>query len=90
MAGQALAAVQCQSTVRGEDLGAWVQAQRLGCDGLLSAQVWTLQNMLHPESAGPDEAPSAPRTRADKWSVFRAARQCHAREGSLPGGREAH
>ncbi|MGW0770700.1 helicase associated domain-containing protein [Streptomyces sp. NPDC002676] len=86
-AGQALPAPG-EGTVQGEDLGAWVQAQRLGWDGLLPAQVWMLENMLHLEPAEPDEAPSAPRTRADKWAVsIRAARQFHAREGSLQAGR---
>jgi hypothetical protein len=73
-----------EATVQGEDLGAWVMAQRLNWEQLLPAQQWMLQNMLH---IGPGEAsewPPAPRTQADKWAAnMAAARQFHAREGSL-------
>ena len=55
-------------TVQSEDLGAWVQAQRLGWDQLLPAQAWMLENMLHLTPAEPDERPPAPRTQADKWA----------------------
>ncbi|MFI8186657.1 hypothetical protein ACIF70_40150 [Actinacidiphila glaucinigra] len=44
--GQPLPVVPGQTTVQGEDLGAWVQAQRLGWNQLLPAQAWMLQNML--------------------------------------------
>jgi superfamily II DNA or RNA helicase len=71
-----------QATLQGEDLGAWVQAQRLGWDQLRPAQQWMLENMLHLTPAGPDERPPAPRTQADKWAAnVAAARQFHAREG---------
>jgi hypothetical protein len=73
-----------QMTLQGEDLGAWVQAQRLGWDQLLPAQAWMLENMLHLSPAGPEERPPAPRTQADKWALnIRAAKEFHAREGSL-------
>ncbi|MFI0901588.1 helicase associated domain-containing protein [Streptomyces sp. NPDC020983] len=40
--------------------------------------------MLHIGPAGPDEKPPAPRTQADKWALnIRAAKEFHAREGSL-------
>ncbi|MDX3078584.1 helicase associated domain-containing protein [Streptomyces sp. MI02-7b] len=80
--GQPLPTAPGQTTVQGEDLGAWVQAQRLGWEQLLPAQVWMLENMLHLTPAEPSERPPAPRTQADKWAVnLRAARQFHARGG---------
>ncbi|MFE2519460.1 helicase associated domain-containing protein [Streptomyces mirabilis] len=71
-------------TLQGEDLGAWVTAQRLGWDQLLPAQQWMLENMLHIGPATADERPPAPRTQADKWAAnLTAARLFHAREGHL-------
>ncbi|MFF3565748.1 Helicase associated domain protein [Streptomyces sp. NPDC002574] len=82
--GQPLPMAPGETTVQGEDLGAWVQAQRLGWEHLLPAQAWMLQNMLHLTPAEPSERPQTPRTQADKWAInLRAARQFHAREGSL-------
>jgi hypothetical protein len=73
-----------EATVQGEDLGAWVLAQRLDWDALLPAQQWMLEHMLHLTPAEPDERLPAPRTQADKWAAnVRAAKQFHAREGSL-------
>ncbi|MFF6961691.1 Helicase associated domain protein [Streptomyces sp. NPDC008317] len=73
-----------EATVQGEDLGAWVQAQRLGWDALLPAQQWMLEMMLGIGPADPDERPPAARTQADKWAAnVRAARQFHGREGHL-------
>ncbi|MYU12215.1 helicase [Streptomyces sp. SID8361] len=73
-----------QTTVQGEDLGAWVQAQRLGWAQLLPAQQWMLENMLHLGPLEPDERPQAPRTQADKGAAnMTAVRQFHAREGHL-------
>jgi hypothetical protein len=73
-----------QTTLQGEDLGAWIQAQRHGWDQLLPAQQWMLEHMLHLTPAGPDERPPAPRTQADKWALnIRAAKEFHAHQGSL-------
>lgn len=73
-----------QTTVQGEDLGAWILAQRLGWDQLAAAQQWMLENMLRLSPAEPDERPPAPRTQADKWAAnLVAARQFHTREGHL-------
>jgi hypothetical protein len=89
-AGTELPTAPGQMTLQGEDLGAWVQAQRLDWDQLLPAQAWMLENMLHIGPAGPDERPPAPRTQADKWAAnVRAARQFHAREGHLQPSRKA-
>ncbi|WUH88735.1 helicase associated domain-containing protein [Streptomyces sp. NBC_00433] len=73
-----------QITLQGEDLGAWVQAQRLGWDQLLPARAWMLENMLPLSPAG-SERPSAARTQNDEWAlnISGAAKEFHAREGSL-------
>ncbi|MGW6404133.1 helicase associated domain-containing protein [Streptomyces sp. NPDC055134] len=69
--------------VQGEDLGAWVQAQRLGWDKLGAAQQWLLESVLGIEEAGEDERPVR-RTQDDKWNLnLAAARRFHAREGHL-------
>ncbi|MFD8079498.1 Helicase associated domain protein [Streptomyces sp. NPDC059718] len=82
--GQALPMTPGEVSVQGEDLGAWVQAQRHGWDALLPAQAWMLENMLHLSPAEPDERPPARRTQADKWTInLRAAQQFHTRENSL-------
>ncbi|MFE5923583.1 Helicase associated domain protein [Streptomyces sp. NPDC056468] len=69
--------------VQGEDLGAWVLAQRQDWDRLLPAQQWLVQNTLGLEPA--QEAPRpARRTQDDRWALnFAAARQFHTREGHL-------
>jgi Helicase associated domain len=73
-----------ETTVQGEDLGAWVQAQRLDWDTLLPAQQWMLEMMLNIGPAEPSERPQAAPTQADKWAAnLAAARQFHAREGHL-------
>ncbi|MFE6886652.1 Helicase associated domain protein [Streptomyces sp. NPDC057694] len=69
--------------VQGEDLGAWVQAQRLGWDKLGAAQQWLLESVLGVEEAGEDERPVR-RTQDDKWALnLTAAERFHAREGHL-------
>jgi superfamily II DNA or RNA helicase len=89
-AGTALPTAPGQMTLQGEDLGAWVQAQRLGWDQLLPAQQWMLEHMLHLSLAEPDERPPAPRTQNDKWAAnMAAARQFHTREGHLQVPRKA-
>jgi hypothetical protein len=89
-AGTPLPTAPRQMTLQGEDLGAWVAAQRLGWDQLLPAQQWMLEHMLHLTPAEPDERPPAPRTQADKWAVnIRAAKKFHAREGHLHVPRKA-
>ncbi|MFD3481347.1 helicase associated domain-containing protein [Streptomyces sp. NPDC058695] len=69
--------------VQGEDLGAWVQAQRLGWDKLGPAQQWLLESVLGVEEAGEDERPVR-RSQDDKWNLnLTAARRFHTREGHL-------
>jgi hypothetical protein len=83
-AGTPLPTVPGEMTLQGDDLGAWVQAQRLGWEQLLPVQVWMLENMLDLFPADASERPQASRTQADKWAAnVRAAKQFHAREGSL-------
>ena len=73
-----------QTTLQGEDLGAWIQTQRHNWDQLQPAQQWMLEHMLHIGPAAPDERPQTPRTQADKWAAnIRAARQFHTRERHL-------
>uniref|UniRef100_UPI0004C0BA03 helicase associated domain-containing protein n=1 Tax=Streptomyces sp. NRRL S-813 TaxID=1463919 RepID=UPI0004C0BA03 len=70
--------------VQGEDLGAWVAAQRLGWDKLLPAQQWLLESALGLEPAGEDEQPPARRSQSAAWARnIAAARQFHSREGHL-------
>ncbi|MDF2435146.1 MAG: hypothetical protein JWP44_4777 [Mucilaginibacter sp.] len=83
-AGAPLPTAPGQTTVQGEDLGAWILAQRLGWDQLAAAQQWMLENMLDLNPADPSERPQAARTQADKWTAnIQAARQFHTREGHL-------
>jgi hypothetical protein len=68
-AGAPLPTAPGQTTVQGEDLGAWILAQRLGWDQLAAAQQWMLENMLDLNPADPSERPQAARTQADKWTA---------------------
>ncbi|MEV1026941.1 Helicase associated domain protein [Streptomyces sp. NPDC050264] len=69
--------------VQGEDLGAWVHAQRLGWDRLGPAQQWLLESVLGVAEAGEEERPVR-RTQDDKWNLnLNAARRFHTREGHL-------
>ncbi|MYT74963.1 helicase [Streptomyces sp. SID8367] len=69
--------------VQGEDLGAWVHAQRLGWNKLGTAQQWLLESVLGVEEASEDEQPVR-RTQNDKWLLnLTAAQRFHAREGHL-------
>ncbi|WP_406368323.1 helicase associated domain-containing protein [Streptomyces sp. NBC_00647] len=69
--------------VQGEDLGAWVVAQRMGWDKLTPAQQWMLDSVLGIEPADKGELPVR-QTQADRWAThLAAARQFHAREGHL-------
>ncbi|MGX4695546.1 helicase associated domain-containing protein [Streptomyces sp. JNUCC 63] len=82
-AGGALSTAAGDVIVQGEDLGAWVSAQRLAWDKLLPAQQWLLQNTLGLEPAGEDERPTR-RSQSAAWERnIVAARQFHAREGHL-------
>lgn len=82
VAGQALPTVPGQVSVQGEDPGAWVKAQRLDGDGLLPAQAWILDNMLHlsPQSPARSRRHAVCRQTNGRSTL---ARQFHARERSL-------
>ncbi|MGW0960816.1 helicase associated domain-containing protein [Streptomyces gelaticus] len=68
--------------VQGEDLGRWVNAQRLGWEQLLPVQQWLLENTLGLEPVK-EERP-VKLTQDAKWALnLAAARQFHAREGHL-------
>ncbi|MET9915113.1 hypothetical protein ABZZ74_52235, partial [Streptomyces sp. NPDC006476] len=82
-AGGALPPRTGEVVVQGEDLGAWIAAQRAGWDKLVPAQQWLL------ESVGVDPDQGAPahvvvRSQADRWETnLAAARQFQAREDRL-------
>ncbi|MGW5284997.1 Helicase associated domain protein [Streptomyces collinus] len=69
---------------QGEDLGRWVQAQRLGFDKLTGAQQWLCEHVLGITPAAEDEKPAPRRSQADKWALnLAAATQYYQREGHL-------
>ncbi|MEV8529232.1 Helicase associated domain protein [Streptomyces sp. NPDC052000] len=69
---------------RGEDLGRWVKAQRLGWEKLTTVQQWMCEQVLGIEPASEDEKPKSRPTQADKWTAnLAAARQFFEREGHL-------
>lgn len=85
-AGGALPVGAGEVIVQGEDLGAWVQAQRAGWDRLVPVQQWLLDSVLGLRPLTPAEAAARPvrRTQTDRWAThLAAARQFHAREGHL-------
>ncbi|MFG2776052.1 Helicase associated domain protein [Streptomyces sp. NPDC048350] len=69
---------------RGEDLGRWVKAQRLGWDKLTTVQQWMCEQVLGITPATEDEKPPPRRTQAAKWATnYQAAKQYYQREGHL-------
>ncbi|CAM5353042.1 helicase [Streptomyces canarius] len=87
-AGGALPETAGGLVVQGEDLGAWVAAQRQGWDKLTPAQQWLLGSTLGLETAGPEARPGK-LTADGKWALnLRAARQYHDREGHLRPARK--
>ncbi|WP_439794853.1 helicase associated domain-containing protein [Streptomyces agglomeratus] len=69
---------------RGEDLGRWVQAQRLGWDKLTTVQQWMCEHVLGIEPATEDEKPKPRTSQAQKWAMhYQAAKQFYEREGHL-------
>ncbi|MFI1839596.1 helicase associated domain-containing protein [Streptomyces olivaceoviridis] len=87
-AGGTLPEAAGELLVQGEDLGAWVAAQRQGWGKLSPAQQWLLGSTLGLEPAAPG-AQSGKLTADGKWALnLRAARQYHAREGHLRPARK--
>ncbi|WP_404795744.1 DEAD/DEAH box helicase [Streptomyces pristinaespiralis] len=69
---------------RGEDLGRWVRAQRLGFDKLTGVQQWMCEHVLGITPATEDEKPKPRTSQAEKWAMhLAAARQFFEREGHL-------
>lgn len=69
---------------QGEDLGHWVQAQRLQWDKLSGVQQWMLEQVLGIEPAAEDEKPKPRTSQAEKWAMhLTAATQYYEREGHL-------
>ncbi|MGW3289776.1 helicase associated domain-containing protein [Streptomyces sp. NPDC001002] len=84
--GGAVPTAVSEVIVQGEDLGAWIKAQRAGWERLAPVQQWLLDSVLDVEPAGEDggEAVPVPRTQDARWAAnLAAARQFHAREGHL-------
>ncbi|MEU5093035.1 helicase associated domain-containing protein [Streptomyces sp. NPDC021356] len=74
--------------VHGEDLGAWVAAQRAGWERLIPAQQYLLESLgLEPAPTGPEGAEGAARPvgrrEAARAVNLAAARQFREREGHL-------
>lgn len=87
-AGGTLPACTGEVVAQGEDLGAWIAAQRTGWDKLVPAQQWLLESIgIDPDEAVP--ARPAVRSQADRWETnLTAARQYHARKGHLRPARK--
>ncbi|MFE9992833.1 Helicase associated domain protein [Streptomyces sp. NPDC005381] len=76
--------------VQGEDLGAWVVAQRAGWDRLMPAQRFLLESIGVEAPADGAVVEPVRRTQGDRWAAnLAAARQFHAREGHLRVPRKA-
>ncbi|MFE5220180.1 MULTISPECIES: helicase associated domain-containing protein [unclassified Streptomyces] len=83
-AGGTLPMTPGETVHQGEDLGRWVQAQRLGWERLTTVQQWMCQHILGIQPAAEDEKPRPRRTQADKWATnLAAATQYYQREGHL-------
>lgn len=83
-AGHPLPAGPGTAVVQGDDLGAWVRAQRLGWDRLSTARQWLCAQVLGITPAAAAELPAPRVPHAEKWALsLAAARQFHDREGHL-------
>ncbi|OIJ64992.1 helicase [Streptomyces mangrovisoli] len=82
-AGGALPSMPGEVIVQGEDLGAWISAQRAAWDQLVRAQRYLLETVgVDPDEGGPTR-PVA-RSQDARWALnIAAARQFHSREGHL-------
>ncbi|MFF3489407.1 hypothetical protein ACFYXC_40180 [Streptomyces sp. NPDC002701] len=83
-ASGAFPAAAGELVVQGEDLGAWITAQRAGWGKLLPAQQYLLEALcIEPPAEGEALAPVR-RSQDERWNTnLTAARQFHAREGHL-------
>ncbi|WP_203661684.1 helicase associated domain-containing protein [Streptomyces sp. NBC_01281] len=89
-AGGELPAVSGELVVQGEDLGAWVVAQRAGWERLMPAQPFLLESIGVQAPTEDELVRPVRRTQDDRWAANLAAdRQFHAREGHLRVPRKA-
>lgn len=89
-AGGALPAVSGELVVQGEDLGAWVVAQRAGWERLMPAQQFLLESIGVQAPTDDELVRPVRRTQDDRWAAnLAAARQFYAREGHLRVPRKA-
>ncbi|MFF3489401.1 Helicase associated domain protein [Streptomyces sp. NPDC002701] len=88
-AGGALPGGAGELVVQGEDLGAWITAQRVGWDKLMPAQQYLLETLsIEAPTEGEALAPVR-RSQDQRWNTnLAAARQFHAREGHLRPARK--
>ncbi|MEU6541508.1 Helicase associated domain protein [Streptomyces sp. NPDC047000] len=83
-AGHPLPADPGTVVVQGDDLGAWVRAQRLGWDRLGAPRQWLCAQVLGITPASAEELPPPRVPHAEKWALgLAAARQFRDREGHL-------
>ncbi|MFE9687832.1 Helicase associated domain protein [Streptomyces sp. NPDC006285] len=75
--------------VQGEDLGAWITAQRAGWERLMPAQQYLLETLgIEPPADGEAVVPVR-RSQDERWSTnFAVARQFYDREGHLRPARK--
>ncbi|MGW3099679.1 helicase associated domain-containing protein [Streptomyces sp. NPDC001102] len=87
-AGGTLPAAAGELIVQGEDLGAWINAQRAAWKQLTPAQRFLLETVgVDAEEAGP--ARPVARSQDERWAVnLAAARAFYAREGHLRAARK--
>ncbi|MBV1940882.1 Helicase associated domain protein [Streptomyces sp. BV286] len=85
----ALPAGAGELVVQGEDLGAWIRAQRAGWEKLMPAQQYLLETLgIEPPAEGETVGPVR-RSQEERWNTnVAAARQFHAREGHLRPARK--
>ncbi|MFJ7305680.1 helicase associated domain-containing protein [Streptomyces sp. NPDC099088] len=89
-AGGELPAVSGELVVQGEDLGAWVVAQRAGWEWLMPAQQFLLESIGVQAPTDDELVRPVRRTQDDRWAAnLAAARQSYAREGHLRVPRKA-
>ncbi|EPD54448.1 hypothetical protein HMPREF1211_08570 [Streptomyces sp. HGB0020] len=83
-AGGTLPTAAGELIVQGEDLGAWISAQKAGWEQLTPVQKFLLETVgVDPADAG-EAARSGRRSQDERWAVnLAAARQFHTREGHL-------
>ncbi|MFC8198320.1 helicase associated domain-containing protein [Streptomyces sp. NPDC057298] len=88
-AGGSLPAGAGELVIQGEDLGAWIAAQRAGWDKLMPAQQHLLETLGIEPPAEAETLGLVRWSQEERWAAnVAAARQFHAREGHLRPARK--